>query len=93
LSGERVERRLAAIVSADVASHSRLMGQDEVGTLVRVKALRGTLIYLSRVAHKREEVMSLSRRHLAAAGALALCAPTLIRSRRATTVLRRQRLP
>ena len=32
------------------------------------------------VAHKREEVMKLSRRHLAAAGALALSAPTLIRS-------------
>jgi ketosteroid isomerase-like protein len=32
------------------------------------------------VAHKREEVLKLSRRHLAAAGALALAAPTLIRS-------------
>src|SRR6516162_9092533 len=32
------------------------------------------------VAHKREEVMKLSRRHLAAAGALALGAPALIRS-------------
>ena len=32
------------------------------------------------VAQKEEEVMNLSRRHLAAAGALALSAPTLIRS-------------
>ena len=28
----RVERRLAAIVAADVAGYSRLMGLDEVGT-------------------------------------------------------------
>jgi class 3 adenylate cyclase len=32
LSGERVERRLAAILAADVAGYSRLMGQDESGT-------------------------------------------------------------
>src|SRR5712671_2851323 len=32
LSGNRVERRLAAIVAADVAGFSRLMGLDEVGT-------------------------------------------------------------
>ena len=29
---DRVERRLAAIVAADVAGYSRLMGLDEVGT-------------------------------------------------------------
>jgi adenylate cyclase len=28
-----VERKLAAIFAADIAGHSRLMGQDEVGTL------------------------------------------------------------
>jgi adenylate cyclase len=32
VTGERVERRLAAIVAADVAGYSRLMGLDEVGT-------------------------------------------------------------
>jgi adenylate cyclase len=32
LSGNRVERRLAAIVAADIAGYSRLMGLDEVGT-------------------------------------------------------------
>jgi adenylate cyclase len=32
LSGDRVGRRLAAIVAADVAGYSRLMGLDEVGT-------------------------------------------------------------
>jgi TolB-like protein/class 3 adenylate cyclase/Flp pilus assembly protein TadD len=33
LTGERVERRLAAILAADVEGYSRLMGTDEVGTL------------------------------------------------------------
>jgi TolB-like protein/class 3 adenylate cyclase/tetratricopeptide (TPR) repeat protein len=33
LTGERVERRLAAILAADVEGYSRLMGADEVGTL------------------------------------------------------------
>jgi adenylate cyclase len=37
---ERTERRLAAILAADVVGYSRLMGLDEVGTLDRLKALR-----------------------------------------------------
>jgi hypothetical protein len=32
LDGERVERRLAAVLAADVAGYSRLMGADEEGT-------------------------------------------------------------
>ena len=32
MTGERVERRLAAVLAADVAGYSRLMGLDEVGT-------------------------------------------------------------
>src|SRR5229473_5418926 len=39
-----VQRRLAAILSADVAGYSRLMGADEEGTLARLKALRAGLI-------------------------------------------------
>jgi adenylate cyclase len=34
------QRRLAAIVSADVAGYSRLMGQDEGGTLTTLFAFR-----------------------------------------------------
>src|SRR5262245_31153652 len=34
------QRRLAAIVSADIAGYSRLMGRDESGTLAALKALR-----------------------------------------------------
>src|SRR5690349_17669433 len=37
-------RRLAAILAADVAGYSRLMGADEEGTLARLKALRSELI-------------------------------------------------
>ena len=40
LTGERVVRRLAAILAADVAGYSRLMGRDENGTLTRLKAHR-----------------------------------------------------
>jgi adenylate cyclase len=41
---ERVERRLAAVVAADVAGYSRLMGADEVGTLRAIKTLRKELV-------------------------------------------------
>jgi adenylate cyclase len=37
---ERVERRLAAILAADVAGYSRLMGADEEGTHAALTALR-----------------------------------------------------
>lgn len=40
----RDQRRLAAIVSADVAGYSRLMGEDESGTLASLKAHRQELI-------------------------------------------------
>ena len=40
----RVERRLAAILAADVAGYSRLMGIDEEGTLAALKAVRRELI-------------------------------------------------
>jgi adenylate cyclase len=38
-----VQRRLAAILAADVAGYSRLMGEDEEGTLARLKAIRREL--------------------------------------------------
>jgi adenylate cyclase len=40
----RVERRLAAILAADVAGYSRLIGADEEETLSRLKALRAEVI-------------------------------------------------
>lgn len=43
MAAERVERRLSAILAADVVGYSRLMGADEEGTLARLKALRRDL--------------------------------------------------
>src|SRR5258705_6669839 len=43
LNSEHVERRLAAILAADVAGSCRLIGIDEEGTLAQLKALRKTL--------------------------------------------------
>ena len=40
----RVERRLAAVLATDVASYSRLMGADEVGTLSALKVVRRELV-------------------------------------------------
>ncbi len=48
----RVERRLAAILAADVAGYSRLMGADEEGTLERLKALRRELVDPKIAEHK-----------------------------------------
>jgi adenylate cyclase len=43
VAADRVERRLAAILAADVAGYSRLMGADEEGTLARLTAHRREL--------------------------------------------------
>jgi class 3 adenylate cyclase/tetratricopeptide (TPR) repeat protein len=47
-----VERRLAAVLAADVAGYSRLMGADEVGTLSALKVVRGELVDPEIAAHK-----------------------------------------
>jgi adenylate cyclase len=44
LGEERVERRSAAILAADVVGYSRLMGEDEESTLAALKTLRRELI-------------------------------------------------
>ncbi len=38
MPSDPVQRRLAAILAADVASYSRLMGEDEEGTLATLTA-------------------------------------------------------
>src|SRR5712691_11394041 len=45
-------RRLAAILAADVAGYSRLMGADEEGTHERLKALRRELLDPKIAEHK-----------------------------------------
>ena len=44
MAEERVKRRLAAILAADVVGYSRLMGADEAGTRVRFNAHLNELI-------------------------------------------------
>ena len=39
---EGTQRRLAAIVSADVVGYSRLMGANEAGTLASLREVKGT---------------------------------------------------
>lgn len=46
------QRRLAAILAADVVGFSRLMGADEEGTLARLKALRGERVDPAIAAHR-----------------------------------------
>src|SRR6195256_4798942 len=52
MSEKRVERRLAAILAADVAGYSRLMGEDEEGTLAALRAVRRELTDPRIVEHR-----------------------------------------
>jgi class 3 adenylate cyclase len=51
LSNAALQRRLAAILAADVVAYSRQMAKDEPGTLARVRALRTEVIEPSAVSH------------------------------------------
>jgi TolB-like protein/class 3 adenylate cyclase/Flp pilus assembly protein TadD len=51
MATDRVQRRLAAILSADVVGYSRLMGRDEEGTLTRLKAMRREMVDPQIAAH------------------------------------------
>jgi adenylate cyclase len=44
MASDQVKRKLAAILAADIAGYSRLMGADEAGTLTRLKEYRRELI-------------------------------------------------
>src|SRR2546423_8393219 len=46
-----MERRLSAILAADVIGYSRLMGTDEAGTLVALKEIRQALIDVKIAEH------------------------------------------
>jgi DNA-binding winged helix-turn-helix (wHTH) protein len=52
-----IERRLAAILAADIAGYSRLVGLDEAGTFRRVKALRAK-VFEPLVAKHRGRIVS-----------------------------------
>ena len=44
MSQSGIKRRLTAILAADVVGYSRLMGEDETGTLERLKFVRRELV-------------------------------------------------
>jgi adenylate cyclase len=52
MPAEAVERRLTAILAADIAGYSRLVGRDEEGTLARLKALRRETIDPQIASHR-----------------------------------------
>ncbi len=52
MSSERVERRLAAVLAADVAGYSRLMGRDEERTHEQLRTFRKTLVDPEIAAHR-----------------------------------------
>ncbi|MEK9283551.1 MULTISPECIES: adenylate/guanylate cyclase domain-containing protein [unclassified Bradyrhizobium] len=52
MAGERLERRLSAILAADVAGYSRLMGVDEEATHVQLKDHLRTLVEPKIVEHR-----------------------------------------
>ena len=52
MTGERLERRLAAVLAADIAEYSRLIGADVEGTLARLRAVRKDLVDPAVAAHR-----------------------------------------
>ena len=47
-----MERRLAAILAADLVGYSRLMGADEEGTLARLQVLQSTVLDPGKADHR-----------------------------------------
>ncbi|MCZ6591554.1 MAG: adenylate/guanylate cyclase domain-containing protein, partial [Alphaproteobacteria bacterium] len=58
MAEERVQRRLAAILAADVVGYSRLMGEDETGTLNALKMHRAEFVHPT-VAEYRGRIVKL----------------------------------
>ena len=52
MPSERVDRRLAVVLAADIAGYSRLMGRDEERTLAQLKVLRKTLVDPGIASHR-----------------------------------------
>jgi adenylate cyclase len=59
MAAEQFERKLAAILAADVVGYSRLMGADEAGTHARLKALRKEFIE-PKIAEHRGRIVKLT---------------------------------
>jgi len=68
---EGIQRRLAAIMAADVAGYSRLMGEDEDGTLSALRHLRTKIFVPTVDQHKGEVVKSMGDGWLVEFGSVA----------------------
>ncbi len=51
MADRRINRKLAAILAADVVGYSRMMGADEAGTLAALKRHRETVFNPAVAAH------------------------------------------
>src|SRR3954468_10103324 len=60
VASERLERRLAAVVAADVAAYGRLMRLNDERTLTDLKSARRTLILPAVTAHRGRIVKTVS---------------------------------
>jgi class 3 adenylate cyclase/pimeloyl-ACP methyl ester carboxylesterase len=67
---ERVERRLTTILAGDVAGYSRMMGEDETGTLARLQAHESQLIAPSVTEHQGRIVKRMGDGFLAEFGSV-----------------------
>src|SRR5215471_17697205 len=56
MNSDRAERRLTAILAADVAGYSRLIGEDEEGTLRMLRAIRRELADPKIIEHRGRTV-------------------------------------
>jgi class 3 adenylate cyclase len=63
MESKTVQRRLAAILAADVVGYSRLMSTDEMGTLNTLKAHRRELIDPAIASHHGRIVKTLAMAH------------------------------
>jgi adenylate cyclase len=72
MPADAVERKLVAILAADIVGYSRLVGLDEGGTLARLKALRHELIDPTISEHKGRIVKTTGHRDRIVSG----CGPT-----------------
>ncbi len=56
---EGIQRRLAAVLAADVAGYSRLMGEDEAGALSALRQLRTEIFAPTVEGHRGKVVKSM----------------------------------
>jgi adenylate cyclase len=62
MTTQEVKRKLTAILSADVKGYSRLMGEDEVGTIQTLNAYKGVMAALVQIRQKQTKLLPPSAR-------------------------------